>query len=162
MEADSASGRLLTGQLGRFTVLQGRYTCTGEIGFMRFDIRPDSPTPIYEQIISQIIFVIASGALETGTQFPSVRDLADQLTVNPNTVAKAYKSLAERGILEARRGLGMEVTEQASALCRAQRQDIVRHRIREALREAVASALSSDEVDRIVADELHRVNGHRK
>jgi GntR family transcriptional regulator len=129
---------------------------------MRFDIRPDSPTPIYEQIVSQIIFVIASGALESGTQFPSVRDLADQLTVNPNTVAKAYQRLSERGILAAKRGLGMEVTEQAPALCRAQRQDIVRHRIREALREAVASALTPEEVDRIVSDELHRVNGHRK
>ena len=129
---------------------------------MRFDIRPDSPTPIYEQIVSQIIFVIASGALESGTQFPSVRDLAEQLTVNPNTVAKAYQRLAERGILAAKRGLGMEVTEQAPALCRSQRQDIVRHRIREALREAVASALPAQEVDRIVADELHRVNGHRK
>jgi GntR family transcriptional regulator len=129
---------------------------------VHFDIRPSSQVPIYEQIISQIIFVIASGALDSGTQFPSVRELADQLTVNPNTIAKAYKELVERGILEAKRGLGMEVTEQAAALCRAQRQEIVRRRVREALREAVVSALPAQEVERIVSDELHRVNGHRK
>ena len=107
---------------------------------MRFDIRPDSPTPIYEQIESQIIFVIASGALEAGTPFPSVRDLAEQLTINPNTVAKAYKRLSESGILEAKRGLGMEVTERARAICGSARQERVRRRVREALREAVASA----------------------
>jgi DNA-binding transcriptional regulator YhcF (GntR family) len=129
---------------------------------MHFDIRPSSEIPVYEQIYSQIIFVIASGALDSGAEFPSVRDLADQLTVNPNTIARAYKELAERGILEAKRGLGMEVTEQAPAICRAERQDRVRRRVREVLREAVSSALPAQEVERIVSDELHRVNGHRK
>jgi GntR family transcriptional regulator len=129
---------------------------------MIFDIRPNSSTPIYEQIIAQVIFGIASGALEAGMSIPSVRDLAFQLTVNPNTVARAFQKLSERGILEAKRGLGMEVTAQAPALCRAQRHEIIRGRVREALREAVASALPADEVERIVSDELHRVNGQRK
>jgi DNA-binding transcriptional regulator YhcF (GntR family) len=49
---------------------------------MRFDVRPDSPIPIYEQIVAQIIFGIASGMLEAGMSIPSVRELAIQLTVN--------------------------------------------------------------------------------
>ncbi|MFL5342388.1 MAG: GntR family transcriptional regulator, partial [Gemmataceae bacterium] len=90
---------------------------------------------------------------------PSVRDLAFQLTVHPNTVAKAYQELERQGILEAQRGRGMEVTVDAPKLCRGKRQDIVRGRIRDALREAVASALSPDEVLQLVEEELHRVNG---
>lgn len=129
---------------------------------MRFDVRPDSPIPIYEQIIAQVIFGIASGALEPGTSIPSVRELAVQLTVNPNTVARAFQKLAEKGVLEARRGLGMEVTEDAPAICQAQRQEIIRQRVREALREAVASALAPEEVEQLVAEELQRVNAHRR
>ena len=129
---------------------------------MHFHIRPDSPIPIYEQIISQIIFGIASGALDVGASIPSVRELAVQLTVNPNTVARAFQKLSERGIIEAKRGLGMEVTTQAPNLCRSQRQDIIRQRVREALREAAASALPVQEVEQIVAEELHRVNGQRR
>ena len=126
---------------------------------MLFDIQPKSPIPIFEQIVSQVIFSIASGGAEVGELIPSVRDLAFQLTVHPNTVAKAYQELERQGILEAQRGRGMEVTADAPKLCRAKRQDIVRGRIRDALREAVASALPPAEVLQLVEEELHRVNG---
>ncbi|HEV3142368.1 MAG TPA: GntR family transcriptional regulator [Gemmataceae bacterium] len=129
---------------------------------MLLDIRSDSSIPIYEQIVSQMIFSIASGADEPGELVLSVRDLAFQLRVHPNTVARAYQELERDGILIARRGKGMEVTAEAPAICKAKRQDIVRNRIREALREAVNSALQPDEVEKLVKEELHRVNGHRK
>jgi DNA-binding transcriptional regulator YhcF (GntR family) len=129
---------------------------------MRFDVRPDSPIPIYEQIIAQVIFGIASGMLEAGMSIPSVRELAVQLTVNPNTVARAFQQLAKKGILAAKPGLGMEVTSEGVDVSRSMRQEIVRERVREALREAVASALPHDEVERLVHEELHRVNGHRR
>jgi GntR family transcriptional regulator len=126
---------------------------------MLFDIHPDSPIPIYEQIVSQVIFGVASGALQKGELILSVREMALQLTVHPNTVAKAYQELERRGVVEARRGKGMEVTAAAPGICRSQRQDIVRNRIRDALREAVDSALSPEEVQQLVEEELHRVNG---
>ena len=131
---------------------------------MLFDIqpKPKSPIPIHEQIVNQVIFGIASGALEVGELIPSVRDLAQQILVNPNTVAKAYQELERRGVLTARRGKGMEVTAEAPELCRARRQEIVRGRIREALREAVGSALPPEEVRRLVDEELTRVNGKRR
>lgn len=129
---------------------------------MRFDIRPDSSIPIYEQIVSQVIFGVASGRLEPGMSIPSVRELAVMLTVNPNTVARAFQELSKKGVLEAKPGLGMEVTDQGVTISKARRQEIVRERVREALREAVASALSADEVQKLVEEELHRVNGHRK
>ena len=84
---------------------------------------------------------------------------AQQITVHPNTVAKAYQELERQGILEAKRGRGMEVTADAPRVCRVKRQEIIRGRIRDALREAVASALPPDEVRQLVEEELHRVNG---
>jgi len=129
---------------------------------MHFNIRPDAPVPIFQQIVSQVIYLVASGAIDPGDSIPSVRDLGEQLTVNPNTVARAYQILTEKGILQVKRGLGMEVTDEAPSICRAHRHEIVRTRIREALREAVASALPAEEVERLVSEELHRVNGHRK
>ena len=125
---------------------------------MLFDIHPDSPIPIYEQIVSQVIFGVASGSMQKGELIFSVREMALQLTVHPNTVAKAYQELERRGILEAKRGRGMEVTAGAPAICKSQRQDIIRNRIRDALREAVDSALSPEEVKQLVDDELYRVN----
>lgn len=129
---------------------------------MILDIHPDSPIPIYEQIVAQITFAVASGALDAGALIPSVRDLAQRIVVNPNTVARAYQELERRGVLEARRGCGMEVTAQAPTACRAERQAIVRARIRAALHEAVSSALSPEEVRRLVEEELTRVNGHKR
>jgi GntR family transcriptional regulator len=129
---------------------------------MLFDIHPDSPVPIYEQIVAQITFCIASGALQVGDHIPSVRELGGQLVVNPNTVARAFQELERRGILAGRRGLKMEVTPEAPRLCRQQRADIIRGRIREALREAVSSALSAEEIRKLVDEELTHVNGQRR
>ena len=126
---------------------------------MFFDIDFDSDIPIFEQIVTQVTFSIASGGVEVAALIPSVRELAHQLTVHPNTVAKAYQELERQGILEAKRGRGMEVTTEAPRVCRTKRQEIVRGRIRDALRDAVASALSPDEVRQLVEEELHRVNG---
>jgi GntR family transcriptional regulator len=127
---------------------------------MLFDVRPESQKfPIYEQIVTQVIFGVAAGTLEVGELIPSVRDLAGRLLVHPNTVARAFQELERRGVVAARRGRGMEVTPEAPALCREQRQEIVRARIRDALREAVQSALPAEDVQRLVAEELTRING---
>src|SRR5438552_15531582 len=103
---------------------------------MFFSIQPDGPVPIYEQIVAQVIYGVAAGSLEVGTFIPSVRELAERLLVNPNTVAKAFQELERLNVLTPRRGRGMEVSEKALAACRARRQEIVRSRIRHALREA--------------------------
>src|SRR5438128_1898690 len=126
---------------------------------MILNIRPESTVPIYEQIVAQLTYAIASGALEPGALIPSVRELSQQLLVNPNTVARAIQDLERRGVVTARRGLGMEVTPQAPDVCQALRQELVRGRVREALREANSSALPAEEVRALVEEELARVNG---
>src|SRR5437764_14289095 len=93
---------------------------------MLFDIQPKSPIPIFEQIVDQVTFSIASGGVDVGALIPSVRELAQQITVHPNTVAKAYQELERQGILEAKRGRGMEVTADAPELWRGTRQEIIR------------------------------------
>jgi GntR family transcriptional regulator len=129
---------------------------------MWFDIDPDSPIPIFEQIVSQVIFHIASGGQAVGDLIPSVRDLAPRLRVHPNTVAKAFQELERLGVVAARRGRGMEVTADAPKICQAQRRERVGKRVREALREAVSSGLSAEEIRRLAEDELGRVNGKRR
>ena len=129
---------------------------------MLFDLQPDSSVPIYEQIVNQITFGVASGALEAGTLIKSVRELAHDLLVNPNTVARAFQELERRGVVAARRGRGMEVTPDGPDLCRRRRQEIVRGRIRQALREAASSALTAEEIRTLVDEELARVNGQRR
>jgi len=127
---------------------------------MLFDIQPDAGVPIYEQIVAQIIYAIASGALEPGTMIPSVRELAEKILVHPNTAARAFQELERRGVVTARRGRGMEVTPEGPALCRAQRQEILRERIRQVLREAVSSALPPAAIRKLVDAELDHANGN--
>ncbi len=124
-----------------------------------FDIHPESSVPIYEQIVAQVIFRIAKGVLEVGELIPGVRELGPQIMVHPNTVAKAYQELERKGVVATRRGKGMEVTAGAPAICRGLRAEMVRGRIREALREAVSSALAAEDIRRLVEEELTRANG---
>jgi GntR family transcriptional regulator len=122
----------------------------------------NSHVPIFEQIVAQVIFNIASGSLEVGDLIPSVRELGMRLTVHPNTVAKAFQQLERLGVVAARRGRGMEVTPDAAKICQAHRREIVGKRIRDTLREAVASGLAPEVIRRLVEEELGRVNGKRR
>jgi GntR family transcriptional regulator len=128
---------------------------------MFFDIQHKADVPIYEQIVAQLVYQIAAGDPLPGQLLPSVRDLAKMVVVNPNTVAKAVAELERRGVVEARRGMGMEVTARGPALCRKRREEIVRQRIREALREA-ALALPAEELRGLVEEELAQTNGKPK
>ena len=125
---------------------------------MRFRVRPESDQPIYEQIAAQVIYAVAEGALAPGELIPSVRELAEQLLVNPNTVARAYQELERQGVVEARRGRGMEVTAAAPAACAKKRIAFAETRIQAALDEAIGSGMDLDQVRGLV-DKLLR-NGH--
>jgi GntR family transcriptional regulator len=117
---------------------------------MWFDIDPNSKISICEQIVSQIIFHIASGGLTVGELIPSVRKLGEQLTVHPNTVAKAFQELERLGVVKERRGRGMEVTADSPKICHKERLRRVGNRIREALREAMSSGLTEKEIRQLV------------
>src|SRR6266404_3223575 len=80
-----------------------------------FHLNPKTGVPIYRQIQDQIRYGIASRLLEAGEQLPTVRALAVELSVNPNTVIKAYTELERRGIVTTEQGSGTFVAPQAPA-----------------------------------------------
>jgi len=79
-----------------------------------FSIIPGSSDPIYRQLVDQVRRLVAGGQLAPGAALPSVRDVAQQLTVNPMTVSKAYGLLELEGVLDRRRGVGMVVADRAA------------------------------------------------
>jgi GntR family transcriptional regulator len=96
-----------------------------------FTVDPSSPTPIYAQLDRSIRAAIATGELEAGAQLPTVRQLAVDLAVNANTVARVYAQLERDGILETRRGVGTFVRESPSPQAtRAHRERELRELIR--------------------------------
>lgn len=112
--------------------------------------------PIYAQIAEQITFAVASGSLRPGELVPSVRELSKQLLVNPNTVARAYRELQARGLIEPVRGTGLQVVEQAVGRCQAERREIVRERLRAAIEEALRSELDPAEIELMLREEWDR------
>ncbi len=96
-----------------------------------FNVDSTSPTPIYAQLDRSIRTAIATGELEHGAQLPTVRQLAVDLAVNANTVARVYAQLERDGILETRRGVGTFVRESPSPqAARAHRERELRELIR--------------------------------
>ena len=86
------------------------------------DIAPGDPRPIVRQIVDGIRRQVAMGDLAVGDMLPSVRGLAQQLLINPNTVAKAYQELTAEGWLDARAGLGLFVAQPRQRLSLAEQQ----------------------------------------
>jgi GntR family transcriptional regulator len=81
-------------------------------------INTGSPTPIYKQITNQVRLAVATGKLAVADQLPSVRAMAEELVVNPNTVARAYTDLAREGMIESRPGRGVFITRKRKMFTR--------------------------------------------
>ena len=82
---------------------------------MLFRPNPSSGVPVYLQLMEQIKHAIETGALRAGDQLPGIRPLAEQLVINPNTVAKVYRELEHEGVIELRHGAGAFVAHNARA-----------------------------------------------
>lgn len=119
---------------------------------MFFRINTTNGVAVYEQISRQIIFAIASGGIDPGEMVPSVRMLSKELTVNPNTVSRAYRRLQDEQILEAVRGEGLVVTKQAQQKCQSTRRQIMADRISSAIQEARQSQLTESEIKALVTE----------
>ena len=91
-----------------------------------FDIHPSDASPIWKQIEEGMRRMISLGILEPGTGVPSVRELAQTLRVNPNTVARAYQRLTDEGVLAVRRGEGTFVAEAPKQLRKSEKNEALR------------------------------------
>src|SRR5687767_15496214 len=123
---------------------------------MRFAIDPNSSEPIFEQLAYAVKEAVARGELLPGAQLPSVREMAQDLSVNPNTIVRAYELLTRDGVVVRRQGAGCFITGRPSALSSKQRrrqlQDLVQRTVTEAfhlgfdaedVQKAMQQALSS-------------------
>ncbi len=103
---------------------------------MQIRITGNDGVPIYLQVVNQVKYLVASGRLEAGQRIPPVRQLAEQLLVNPNTVARAYRELETAGVITTRRGAGAFVSNGGSPLARREQNKILNERIDTLLAEA--------------------------
>jgi GntR family transcriptional regulator len=82
-----------------------------EVQAFAFRLDAHSGVPVYRQLIDQVQAAIASGALTVGDQLPTVRQVAVDLTINPNTVSRAYREMEIRGILDTQQGTGTFIAD---------------------------------------------------
>ena len=103
---------------------------------MQVRISDRDGVPVYVQLVSQVKYLVSSGRLAPGEQLPPVRRLAEQLVVNPNTVARAYRELESEGVVACRRGAGVFVANDVSPLARREQNRILTERVDVLLTEA--------------------------
>jgi GntR family transcriptional regulator len=113
---------------------------------MHLHVSASDGLPIYLQIVQQIKTLVASGRLAAGEELPAIRVLAEQLVVNANTVARAYRELAEAGVLANRRTAGTYVADGASPRAREQCLDGLAQRVDDLLAEARLLQVGVDDI----------------
>lgn len=113
---------------------------------MHIEISLNDGVPIYRQIVNQIKYLVASGKIRPGDELPPIRTLAEQLTVTPNTIVKAYGELEDEGVLFKRRGAGTYVAELKSPLARKEQRRILEQRADALLTDAVQLNFTFEEV----------------
>ena len=117
---------------------------------MQLHLSPRDGLPIYRQVVNQVKYLVASGRLLPGEELPPIRVLAEQLVINPNTVARAYLELERAGIVTKRHGSGTYVADGASPLKRAERHRVLAERADGLLAEAGHLDVELEEVIQII------------
>src|SRR5499426_2697835 len=113
---------------------------------MLLRLHPASGVPLYVQLVEQVKHAIETGAIRTGEQLPSVRQLAEELLINPNTVVRAYRELQHEGVIELKHGSGAYISEDTSST-RITRKD--RTLVESAVERLAAAGLTEDEIRRL-------------
>ena len=121
---------------------------------MLFRSNPSLGVPIYLQLMEQVKHAIETGALRPGDQLPGIRPLAEELVINPNTVAKAYRELEHEGILELRHGAGAFVAGDARSKKATDTLRAGQATVAAAVARLRARGLTDDEIRRLFEAEL--------
>ena len=120
---------------------------------MDWSIDPDADVPPSRQLVELVLDAIATGALEQGSQLPSVRAMAAEAMVNHNTVKRAYLELARLGATEALDGVGVFVTLRGPEVAAAERRAATLAVLRRALAAALRAGHSYEDVQRLLTEE---------
>lgn len=113
---------------------------------MKLNVDTTSPLPIYAQVMEQIRKAIAGGTLGPGDQLPTVRQLAVELRINPNTVARVYKELEHQGLIATRQGSGTFVSAEQPEVSDEQRRGELKRVARSVMAEAVMLGFTQAEL----------------
>jgi GntR family transcriptional regulator len=117
-----------------------------------FHLNHSSGIPVYLQLMEQIRHGVETGALRAGERLPTIRNLAEELVVNPNTVVRAYRELQHEGVVELRQGsgayIGRSVVERGQVMARAGKL------VGTALERLAVLGLTEEEIRRIIENEL--------
>ena len=119
-------------------------------------ISTGSSTPIYKQITDQVRLAVATGRLAVADQLPSVRALAEELVVNPNTVARAYADLAREGLIESRPGRGVFVIRKRKVFTREEGWHRLEPLLDGLIGEAMAMDFSREDLKEVFEEKLAR------
>src|SRR6476646_4904775 len=124
---------------------------------MQLHISTGDGLPIYLQIASQIKYLAASGRLAPGDEIPPIRALAQQLLINPNTVARAYLELEREGIVVKRHGSGTYISDNGSPLARKERLKIIMDRVDALLVESRHLGIEPDELFKLLKERQQHI-----
>ncbi len=129
---------------------------------LHIEIDPRADLPPSEQLAQQVRFAVASAELRPGDRLPSVRVLAVEALVNPNTVGKAWRDLEREGVLESRPGDGVFVARGALKVCVAARDAVLRERVERLVSDAHSAGLSRGDVQTWVDAAWTRRSGWKR
>lgn len=115
---------------------------------------PALGVPIYLQLMEQVKHAIETGALRAGEQLPGIRPLAEELVINPNTVAKAYRELEHEGVIELRHGAGAFVSANASGRKTPDKLRAAQVLVEQAVQQLRSRGLADEEIRRLFEAEL--------
>jgi GntR family transcriptional regulator len=121
---------------------------------MLFRPNPSSGVPIYLQLMEQVKHAVETGALRPGEQLPGIRPLAEQLVINPNTVAKAYRELEHEGVIELRHGAGAFVSANAGPKKLTDKLRAAQDIVSSAVERLHARGVTDEEIRRLFEAEL--------
>jgi len=121
-----------------------------------------SGVPIYRQIMEQIKYSIARGALKGGDRLPAIRQLSLELQVNPNTVVKAYSELEHEQVIETKRGMGTFISDKKIAISKDGKMEIISKIVERLVVEAVQLEVDEDDIHQMITETLSRFKGEKE
>ena len=124
---------------------------------LHFQVDPHAGLPVYRQLMDQIKYYAASGALAPGDRLPSIRSLARQLAVNPSTVVKAFTELQHEGVVEMRQGKGAFLTAGSPTLSTKEKEATLATQARQLAVEARQLGVSREHTREILDREWERL-----
>jgi GntR family transcriptional regulator len=124
-----------------------------------FRVNPSSGVPLYVQLIEQVKHAVETGALRAGEQLPTIRKLAEELVMNPNTVVRAYRELEHEGLVELRHGSGAFIT--GGVVDRAKLMRKAQPVVQSAIERLHSLGLTEQEIRRLFESELAAIEVER-